>query len=166
MPKLLVQRKSWWKLRILLLQPIQPTLLPPMLQRISLLSSLLAIVLGIQRTMQPMFVQPKRRMCHHRTMDTSHHLRLPRQMPSPWTTLQWKHWRPTQPTPIHRLLPRTNRRMHRLPKGIGIQREMERLFVPRKIQDRTRSPTKTLNGENYNTINNLNRKKITAVSNE
>ena len=137
MPKLLVQRKSWWKLRILLLQPIQPTLLPPMLQRISLLSSLLAIVLGIQRTMQPMLVQPKRRMCHHTTMGTSHHLRLPRQMPSPWTTLQWKHWRPKQRTPIRCMLPRTNSRMCCLSKRIIVQREMERMFVWRKIQDRT-----------------------------
>ena len=74
MSKLLVQRKSWWKLRIPLLQPIQPTLLPPMLQRTRLLSSLLAIEPRIQRRMQPMFVRPKRRLCLHSTMDTSNHL--------------------------------------------------------------------------------------------
>ena len=145
MPRLPLQRKSWRKLRILLLQPIQPTLLSPMLQRISLLSSLLAIVLGIQRTLQPMFVQPKRRMCHHTTMGTSHYLRMPRQMPSSWTTLQWKHPRRTQSTPIRRLLPRTNCRMHRLPQRITIQRALERLFVWRKIQNRTCCPSQTLN---------------------
>uniref|UniRef100_A0A7M5U5T4 Cnidarian restricted protein n=1 Tax=Clytia hemisphaerica TaxID=252671 RepID=A0A7M5U5T4_9CNID len=74
-----------------LLWTTQQKLLPPMLKRISLLSSLLAIVLGIQRKLQPMFVQQTRRLCHHTKMAPSHHLRLPRQMPSPWTTLQWKH---------------------------------------------------------------------------
>ena len=91
MPRLLVQRKSWWKLRIPLLQPIQPTLLPPMLKRISLLSSLLAIVSRIQWRMQPMFVRSIRRLCHHRAMDTSHHLWMPRPMSPSWTPLQWKH---------------------------------------------------------------------------
>ena len=139
MSRLLVQRKSWWKLRIPLLQPIQPTLLPPMLQRISLLSSLLAIVPRIQRTMQPMFVRPKRRMCHHSTMGTSNHLRMPRQMPPPWTPLQWKHWRPKQQTPIRRLFPRCHCWMYRLPQRITIQREMERLSLQRTLQDRART---------------------------
>ena len=139
MSRLFVQRKSWWKLRILLLQPIQPTLLPPMLQRISLLPSLLAIESRIQRTMQPMFVQPKRRMCFHSTMGTSNHLRMPRQMPPPWTQVQWKHCRPKQLTPIRCLLPRCHCWMYRLPQRITIQREMERLFVQRTLQDRARA---------------------------
>ena len=139
MPRLLVQRKSWWKLRIPLLQPIQPTLLPPMLKRISLLSSLLAIVSWIQWRMQPMFVRSIRRLCHHWAMDTSHHLRMPRQMSQPWTTLQWKHCWPKQPTPIRRLFPRCHCRMYCLPQRITIQREMERLSLQRNLQD----PTKT-----------------------
>ena len=139
MPKLLVQRKSWWKLRILLLQPIQPTLLPPMLQRISLLPSLLAIESRIQRTMQPMSVQPKRRMRQHSTMGTSNHLRMPRQMPPSWTQIQRKHRRPKQLTPIRRMLPRCHCWMYRLPQRITIQRKMERLSVQRTLQDRTRA---------------------------
>ena len=39
MPRLLVQRKSWWKLWIQISWHIQPTLFPAMLQRISLLPS-------------------------------------------------------------------------------------------------------------------------------
>ena len=147
MPRLLVQRKSWWKLRIPLLQPIQPTLLPPMFQRISLLSSLLAIESWIQRTMQPMFVRQKRRMCLNCSMGTSYHFRMPRQMSPPWTSLQWKHCWPKQQTPIRRLFPRCNCWMYCLPQRITIQREMERMFVWRKIQNRTccSSQEKSLN---------------------
>ena len=141
MPRLLVQRKSWWKLRIPLLQPIQPTLLPPMLKRISLLSSLLAIVSRIQRRMQPMFVRSIRRLCHHWAMDTSHHLRMPRPMSQSWTPLQWKHCWPKQPTSIRCLFPRCHCWMYRLSKRITIQREMERLSLQRNLQD----PTTTLN---------------------
>ena len=118
MPRLLVQRKSWWKLWIQIPRQIQPTLLPPMLQRISLLSSMLAIVSRIQWRMQPMFVRSIRRMCLYRSMVTSHHLRLPRQMPPPWTTFQWKHCWPKQRSPIRSLFPRCHCRMYCLPKRI------------------------------------------------
>ena len=120
MPRLLVHRKSWWKLRIPLPWQIQPTLLPPMLQRISLLPSLLAIVSRIQRTMQSMFVHQARRMCHHQAMGTSHHIRMSRRLSSPWTLLQWKHCWLKQSTSIYRLLPWFHCRMYRLSQRIKI----------------------------------------------
>ena len=64
---------------------------------------------------------------------TSNHLRMPRQMPPPWTQIQWKHCWPKQLPPIRRLLPRCHCWMYRLPQRITIQREMERLFVQRTL---------------------------------
>ena len=80
-----------------------------------------------------MFVQCWRRMCHHQEMAPSHYLRMPRQMSTSWTRLQWKHcWSFQRPT-IRCLLERSYCWMYRLPRKLEIQRRRKCLFLRRKI---------------------------------
>ena len=129
--------KIWWQLCYQQLQK----LLCPMYLRISLLSSLLSTLFGIQWNLQPMFVQQTWRLCHHSTMETSHHLLLSRQMPWTWTRLQWKHCRPTQWPTIHCLLARSYCWMYCLSRKLEIQRVRKCLSFRRRVPHRTNPKT-------------------------
>ena len=120
-----------WKLCSLQLQK----LLCPMCQRISLLSSLLAFEIGIQSRLQSMSLQQKRWMRHHKEMAPSHHLRLSGQMSPLRSRIQWKCCWPRKQTTIRCMLERSYSWMYCLSRNIGVQPTMERLSLPRTLQN-------------------------------